>query len=97
MATSNTDFATSIAIVVLFITTPPSKGSLGRKATLARDAVQVAGGVHSINTHTTRIAASQLAVHRIPNTRFRNTDKYERHPPGLRRSTVTPRVSPSGK
>ena len=47
-ATSNTAFATSTAIVVEFIGAPPSQGALGRKATLAHDAVHVAGGVHSI-------------------------------------------------
>src|SRR2546425_12065396 len=52
--------ATSIAIVVLFITTPPSKDSLGRKATLARDAVQVAGGVHSINAAARGLALLAL-------------------------------------
>src|SRR2546422_2833130 len=48
MATSNTDFATSTAIVVLFIATPPSIGAMDARRLWHIDAGQVAGGVHSI-------------------------------------------------
>src|SRR6266700_5473880 len=88
MATSNTDFATSIAIVVLFITTPPSKGSLGRKATFARDAVQVAGGVHSINTdrHFVRILSAEHGLFgdaTLTEETGRHAESKHSHPPGI--------------